>query len=67
VRVTTDLGQSPTLGSVGAFGWDGMATTAVQLDPGERLVAIALYQHLPYDEGGVFAGFLNGVYAAIEG
>jgi CubicO group peptidase (beta-lactamase class C family) len=66
VRVTTGLGQSPTLGSVGAFGWDGMATTTVQLDPRERLVAIALYQHLPYDEGGVFATFTNGVYAALE-
>jgi len=66
VRITTDLGQSPTLGSVGAFGWDGMATTTVQIDPQERLVAIALYQHLPYNEGDVFAAFTNGVYAALE-
>jgi CubicO group peptidase (beta-lactamase class C family) len=66
VRVTTDLGQSPTLGSVGAFGWDGMATTTVQIDPRERLVAIALYQHLPFNEGGVFATFTNGAYAALD-
>jgi CubicO group peptidase (beta-lactamase class C family) len=66
VRVTTDLGQSPTLGSVGAFGWDGMATTTVQIDPRERLVAIALFQHLPYNEGDVLATFTNGVYAALD-
>lgn len=66
VRVTTDLGQSPTLGSVGAFGWEGMATTAVQIDPRERLVAILLYQHLPFNEGDVFAAFTNATYAALE-
>ena len=66
VRITTDLGQSPTLGSVGAFGWDGMATTSVQIDPRQRLVAMVLYQHLPYNEGDVFATFTNGVYAALE-
>jgi CubicO group peptidase (beta-lactamase class C family) len=66
VRVTTDLGQSPTLGSLGAFGWNGMATTLVQIDPRERLVAMALYQHLPYNEENVFGLFINGAYAAIE-
>jgi CubicO group peptidase (beta-lactamase class C family) len=66
VRVTTDLGQSPTLGSLGAFGWDGMATTSVQIDPREQLVAIVLYQHLPFNEGDVFAAFTNGVYAALD-
>jgi CubicO group peptidase (beta-lactamase class C family) len=66
VRVTTDLGQSARLGSVGVFGWEGMATTAVQIDPRERLVAIVLYQHLPFNEGDVFATFQNAVYAALE-
>jgi CubicO group peptidase (beta-lactamase class C family) len=66
VRVTTDLGQSPTLGTVGAFGWDGMATTLVEIDPRERLVAIVLYQHVPFNEGDPFSVFRNGVYAALE-
>ena len=66
VRITNDLGQSPTLGSLGAFGWNGMATTSVQIDPRERLVAMALYQHLPYNEGNVFGLFTNGAYAALE-
>ncbi len=67
VRITTDLGQSTILGSLGAFGWDGMTTTTVQIDPRERLVAIAMYQHLPYNEGDVFATFTNGVYSALDG
>jgi len=67
VRVVTDLGQSATLGSPDAFGWEGMASTLVRIDPRERLAAMVLFQHLPYDEGGLFATFLNGVYEALEG
>ncbi len=67
VRVTTELGQSATLGSPGAFGWEGLASTLVTIDPRERLVAMVLFQHVPYDEGSVFATFLNGVYGALEG
>jgi CubicO group peptidase (beta-lactamase class C family) len=66
IRITTDLGRSATLGSPGAFGWEGLASTLVTIDPRERLVAMVLFQHLPYDEGGVFPAFLNGVYAALE-
>jgi CubicO group peptidase (beta-lactamase class C family) len=67
VRVTGDLGQSPTLGSPGAFGWDGLTTTMVEIAPREELVGILLYQHLPWNEGDVFATFFNGMYAALEG
>lgn len=66
VRVVTELGQSPTLGSVGCFGWDGYATTTVQIDPKERAVAILLYQHLPFNEGEVFTTFTNGWYSTLE-
>jgi CubicO group peptidase (beta-lactamase class C family) len=66
VRVITDLGQSPTLGSAGSFGWDGYATTTVLIDPRERTVALLLYQHLPYNEGDVFTLFTNGWYSALE-
>ena len=66
VRVITDLGAGHTLGSVGTFGWDGYATTLVQIDPKERTVAILLYQHLPFNEGEVHALFTNGWYSALE-
>ena len=66
VRVISDLGQSPTLGSAGSFGWDGYATTTVLIDPRERTVALLLYQHLPYNEGDVFTLFTNGWYSALE-
>jgi CubicO group peptidase (beta-lactamase class C family) len=65
VRMITDLGQSPNPGSLGAFGWDGMASTRVQMDPKERLVAIVLYQHLPFNEGDAFSIFFNGAYSAL--
>ncbi len=66
VRVVTNLGRSPTLGSEGCFGWDGYATTTVQIDPKERAVAILLYQHLPFNEGDVFTPFTNGWYSTLE-
>jgi CubicO group peptidase (beta-lactamase class C family) len=53
------------LGSVGAFGWDGAATTFVTIDPKERLVAIALLQHRPWNESGIFEKFQNAVYQAL--
>ncbi len=66
VRVVTDLRRSPTLGSEGCFGWDGYATTTVQIDPRERTVAIILYQHLPFNDGDVFPLFTNGWYSTLE-
>jgi len=66
VRVVTNLGRSPTLNSEGCFGWDGYATTTVQIDPQERTVAILLYQHLPFNEGDVFTPFTNGWYSTLE-
>lgn len=65
VRMVTDLGRSPTLGSPGMFGWDGAATTLVWMDPKERLVAILLTQHLPYNEDDIFATFINGYNSAL--
>lgn len=65
VRMVTDLGRSPTLGSAGMFGWDGAASTLVWMDPKEGTVALLLAQHLPYNQDDIFATFLNGVYAAL--
>ncbi len=66
VRVTTDLGAGATLGSPGAFGWDGYATTTVQIDPRERAVAILLLQHFPFNEHDIFALFTNAWYSTLE-
>jgi CubicO group peptidase (beta-lactamase class C family) len=64
-EVMIDLSRSPTLGSLGQFGWYGVATTYCQIDPKERLVALAFFQHLPMNEPGVFNLFANGYYAAL--
>ena len=39
VGVRLDNGLSATLGTLGSFGWGGMATTYCQIDPKEKLVA----------------------------
>jgi CubicO group peptidase (beta-lactamase class C family) len=66
VRVLGDLGESTTLGSHGTFGWDGAATTLVQIDPKERIVAILLFQHIPFNQDDIFSTFNNGYYSALE-
>jgi CubicO group peptidase (beta-lactamase class C family) len=65
VSVVTDLGRSVMLGSVGAFGWSGAASTTVQIDPKERLVAILLMQHMPMNPDDVFGTFTNACYSAL--
>ena len=65
VRMITDLGASPFLGSTGMFGWDGAATTLVWMDPQEHTVAILLTQHFPFDQDSIFTTFTNGVYSAL--
>jgi len=57
--------QTATLGSHGQFGWHGGLTTSAHIDPAEDLVGIALFQHAPMNEPGVFARFPNGLYAAL--
>jgi CubicO group peptidase (beta-lactamase class C family) len=66
VEVVTDLGRLSTPASLGQFGWYGAATTYCQVDPKERLVAIALAQHLPFNEHGFFARFQTGYYQALK-
>ncbi len=66
VRLITELGESPTLGTVGTFGWDGAATTNVQIDPKERTVAIVLFQHVTFNEGDILSTFTTGYYSALE-
>jgi CubicO group peptidase (beta-lactamase class C family) len=66
VRIMTDLGMSPNPGSFGCFGWDGAATTIVQMDPKERTVAILLCQHVPFNEDDIFSTFINGYYSSLD-
>lgn len=66
VEVTTDLGRLSVPSSVGQFGWYGAATTYCQIDPKERLVAIAFAQHFPFNEHDFFAAFQTGYYQALK-
>jgi len=66
VEVTTDLGQLSMPSSIGQFGWYGAATTYCQIDPKERLVAIAFAQHFPFNEHNFFAAFQTGYYQALK-
>ncbi|MCI0539622.1 MAG: beta-lactamase family protein [Verrucomicrobiales bacterium] len=66
VEVTTDLGQLSVPSSIGQFGWYGAATTYCQIDPKEKIVAIALAQHFPFNEHGFFAQFQTGYYQALK-
>jgi CubicO group peptidase (beta-lactamase class C family) len=66
VEVTTHLGQLSMPSSVGQFGWYGAATTYCQIDPSEKLVAIALVQHFPFNQHNFFAAFQTGYYQALK-
>jgi CubicO group peptidase (beta-lactamase class C family) len=65
VGVRLDNGLSATLGTLGSFGWGGMATTYCQIDPKEKLVALCFAQHIPCDEHGLFQRFANLSYQAL--
>jgi CubicO group peptidase (beta-lactamase class C family) len=65
VAVRTNNGLAGTLGTLGAFGWSGKATTLCMMDPAEELVMLVFSQHLPYDEHGLFERFTNLVYQAL--
>ena len=49
--VVIDVGKRGQRGSVGQFGWPGAASTTYSIDPSRGLIAIALLQHLPRDDG----------------
>lgn len=66
VEVTTDLGQLSMPSSLGQFGWYGAATTYCQIDPKERIVAVALAQHFPFNEHQFFAQFQTAYYQALK-
>jgi CubicO group peptidase (beta-lactamase class C family) len=65
VEVQHDLGFSSILGSPGAFGWYGAATTYCRIDRNEKIVAIAFAQHFPFNEHRFFEKFADGYYQAL--
>jgi CubicO group peptidase (beta-lactamase class C family) len=65
VSVRLDLAKSSQLGSVGQFGWSGAATTHVVMDPQEKLVAILMAQHFPFNEHDLFWDFTTLTYGAL--
>jgi CubicO group peptidase (beta-lactamase class C family) len=66
VEVQRELGLGTVLGSPGSYGWYGAATTYCRIDPQEKLVAIALSQHFPFNEHRMFARFSNAYYQALK-
>lgn len=49
VAVVTDPAQEGIIGSKGTFGWPGAASTWVDIDPKEDLVALLMVQYFPRD------------------
>lgn len=64
VSVTLDPAAAGNLGSAGAFGWSGAATTWFTIDPAEKLVAVLMSQQVPYDDR-LLAELQTLVYQAI--
>jgi CubicO group peptidase (beta-lactamase class C family) len=64
VAVVTDPAQEGIIGSKGSFGWPGAASTWVDIDPKEDLVALLMVQFMPRDLS-FDAAFHTLVYQAI--
>lgn len=64
-RVLTELGQSPTLGSVGSYGWGGAYGTYFWVDPKEDMVGLLMFQLMPYAHLNIRFDFQNAVTQAI--
>ena len=65
VRVMMDVARSGRHGSVGSYGWDGLASTYFWIDPKEDLIAISLPQHLPNTGFPHAQDFKAAVYQAL--
>ncbi len=63
--VTSDVGRTGELGSVGAFGWGGAYYTTYWVDPAEKLVAVFMTQLLPAGGLDLQTKFKTLVYQAI--
>jgi len=66
VEVSIDPGRGAVPTSIGQFGWYGAATTYCQIDPREKLVAIAFAQHFPFNEHNLFGKWATAYYQALK-
>ncbi len=65
VSVLLDVTAFEALGSVGSFGWSGMASTTFWVDPKEDLIAILLTQYIALEPKPLHFEFQNLVYQAL--
>jgi CubicO group peptidase (beta-lactamase class C family) len=65
VSVLMDVAQFQVLGSVGSYGWSGLASTTFWVDPLEDIVAIFLTQYIPLENQPFHVDFRNLVYQAL--
>ncbi|MFN2228194.1 MAG: serine hydrolase, partial [Anaerolineae bacterium] len=65
VEVVMDLGQSQMVGSVGAYGWSGAASTHFWVDPKEELIGIQMAQFQPSGFHPIEVDFRVAAYQAI--
>ena len=65
VAVVTDVAKSQLLGSVGAYGWGGAASTTFWVDPQEELIGLLLLQLMPSGTYPVRSDFQVLVYQSI--
>ncbi len=65
VRVMLDPAQAETLGSIGEYGWAGIATTYFFIDPQEEMIGISMAQLLPPETHPIRYFFHQLAYQAI--
>jgi CubicO group peptidase (beta-lactamase class C family) len=65
VSVVMDVAQTQSLGSVGSYGWSGLANTTFWVDPVEELTAIFLTQYIDLINPSIYSNFRNLVYQAL--
>jgi CubicO group peptidase (beta-lactamase class C family) len=53
------------MGSLGSYGWSGMASTTFWVDPQEDLIAILMTQYIAMEPKSLHADFRNLVYQAL--
>lgn len=63
--ILTNPALTGTLGSIGSFGWGGMAETDFWVDPVERIVGIQLAQYMPRETYPIAKDFRTLVYQAL--
>jgi CubicO group peptidase (beta-lactamase class C family) len=65
LEVVTDVAQAQMMGSEGAYGWSGAASTHFWIDPPEQLIGIQMAQFLPGGHRPIAEDFRVAVYQSI--